>query len=59
MRPHHSAFKVSVIIPARNSESVLGICLEALHVSSHPIHEIIVVNDGSSDDTPLLQNSGA
>lgn len=43
--------KVSVIIPARNSENVLGECLNSLMKSTYPIHEIIVVDDASTDET--------
>jgi glycosyltransferase involved in cell wall biosynthesis len=42
---------VSVIIPARDSENVLGKCLDAVKASVYPVHEIIVVNDGSLDKT--------
>ena len=46
-----STAAVSVIIPARDSEGVLRTCLDALKKSSYPIHETIVVNDGSTDGT--------
>jgi glycosyltransferase involved in cell wall biosynthesis len=51
--------KVSVIIPARDSGTVLGECLAALKMSSFPIHEIIVVNDSSGDDTLLVAKQHA
>ena len=43
---------VSVIIPVRNDPTNLASCLEALQTSDYPASEIIVVDDGSTDDTP-------
>jgi len=42
---------VSVIIPAYNAGEALTLCLEALGSSTSVPFEIIVVDDGSSDDT--------
>ncbi len=42
---------VSVIIPAYNAEATLGRCLDALSAQSRRPREIIVVDDGSTDDT--------
>lgn len=41
----------SVIIPARNAASFLPSCLKALLDAGQPPGQILVVNDGSSDDT--------
>ncbi|MCB0078304.1 MAG: glycosyltransferase [Anaerolineales bacterium] len=43
--------KISVVIPAWNGGEVLPQCLEALQQQSHPPAEIIVVDDGSSDES--------
>jgi cellulose synthase/poly-beta-1,6-N-acetylglucosamine synthase-like glycosyltransferase len=43
--------RVSVIVPAYNSASTIGRCLEALGSQSRPADEVIVVDDGSTDDT--------
>jgi len=51
MNLHPPSNTVTVVIPARDSESVLNECLGALKASSYPVHEIIVVNDGSLDKT--------
>lgn len=47
----HSDLKVSVIVPAYNAApSILG-TLYSLEYQSHPLHEVIVVDDGSKDGT--------
>lgn len=43
--------KVSIIIPTYNHAKVIGLALEAVLAQTHPITEIIVVNDGSTDNT--------
>lgn len=42
---------VSVIIPAYNEAAVIGKTIESILSSDYPAFEIIVVDDGSSDDT--------
>jgi 4,4'-diaponeurosporenoate glycosyltransferase len=55
-----STTRVSVIIPARNEEGVLNKLLETLTQQTIRPHEIIVVNDGSTDHTgPLARQAGA
>lgn len=43
--------KLSVIVPAYNSQSTLDLCLSAIKKSTHKNYELIVVNDGSTDQT--------
>jgi glycosyltransferase involved in cell wall biosynthesis len=43
---------VSVIVPTCNRREVLAKCLAALASQTHPSYEVIVVDDGSTDDTP-------
>ena len=51
--------RLSVIIPARNESAVLARTLESLNNSDHPIHEIILVDGKSSDDTvSIAQDHG-
>jgi glycosyltransferase involved in cell wall biosynthesis len=42
---------ISVVIPSRNDAEFLRVCLDALAVQSRPADEIIVVDNGSVDDT--------
>lgn len=43
--------KISVLIPAYNEELVILQCLESLKMVSYKNKEIIVINDGSTDNT--------
>lgn len=43
--------KVSIVIPARNEEKNIGLLLSDLMAQTAKIHEIICVDDGSSDGT--------
>jgi glycosyltransferase involved in cell wall biosynthesis len=45
------SLKISVIVPAHNAERVLPRCLDSLANSSLPPHEVIVIDDRSSDGT--------
>jgi hypothetical protein len=56
--PHPSPDpEVSVIVPARNEEVSLGACLESLITQTGVRHEIIVVDDGSTDRTRPIAES--
>lgn len=46
--------RVSVIIPARNEERNIERCLSSVLAQDYPEFEVIVVDDESSDRTPLL-----
>ena len=46
--------KVTIIIPTFNRENYLRQCLESLLHQTLPPHQIVVVNDGSTDDTKGL-----
>lgn len=50
--------RVSVIIPAYNAVSTLGVCLEALTRLTAPPYEILVVCDGSTDATAEIARRG-
>ena len=42
---------ISVVIPAYNRESTLGVSLDSLLAQTHPDWEAVVVDDGSADGT--------
>lgn len=50
---------LSVVIPARNEEKLIGACLDALGDQSDPVDEIIVVDNDSSDSTAACARSYA
>lgn len=50
---------VTVCIPARNEIHALAECLERVLASDYPKLEVIVLDDNSSDDTPLIIRSFA
>lgn len=45
---------VSIVIPAYNAEATLGRCVEACLNQTHRETEVIVVDDGSGDDTARI-----
>ena len=49
--------RVSVIIPAYNAENTLGECLDSLLAQDYDNYEIIVVDDGSEDNTQGVAES--
>ncbi|OYW79757.1 MAG: hypothetical protein B7Z27_04975 [Sphingobacteriia bacterium 32-37-4] len=44
----------SIIIPARNELDNIEKCIQSILAQSYPLYEIIVVDDHSTDDTPLI-----
>lgn len=51
---------VSVVIAARNAEATIGACLQSLALQTYTSHDVIVVNDGSTDGTATVaQTLGA
>lgn len=52
-RPSRSP-RVSVVVAAYNAGATLAECLDALLLLNHPDYEVIVVDDGSIDDTPRI-----
>ena len=50
---------ISVIIPAYNIEKYIARCLESVCRQTYPNLEIIVVDDGSSDNTGRIADDFA
>ena len=51
---------ISVVIPVHNGEASLATCLDAVGLSTHTNFEVVVVDDGSSDQSAALAKaSGA
>jgi glycosyltransferase involved in cell wall biosynthesis len=51
---------IAVVIPARNAGATIGRTLEALSGQSHAPDEVVVVDDGSTDDTvAIAERAGA
>ncbi len=46
--------RLSIIIPVYNAEDYLDRCLESIFEQSFPSYEVILVDDGSSDSSPLI-----
>ncbi len=44
----------SIVVPAFNAAATLSQTLQSLQAQTHPDYEIIVVDDGSQDTTPLI-----
>jgi 4,4'-diaponeurosporenoate glycosyltransferase len=42
---------LSVVVPARDEEATLGRLLSSLATQTRPAHEVIVIDDGSTDET--------
>lgn len=48
---------VSVIVPAYQEEKRIGRCLQSILASTYQRLQVIVVNDGSTDDTAKIVSS--
>lgn len=44
--------KVSIVVPAHNTEKYVGECIESALAQTWPNTEVVVVDDGSTDGTP-------
>ena len=51
------SFSVSVVIPAFNAQATIGQTIRALSGQTYPINEIIIVDDGSTDETSAVIRS--
>jgi chlorobactene glucosyltransferase len=46
--------RVSVLIPARDEEATIERCVRAILEGSHPVDEVLVYDDQSTDKTPAI-----
>jgi chlorobactene glucosyltransferase len=53
-RPADAWPRISVLIPVRNEARQIGPCVESLLAQDYPNMEILVLDDGSDDDTALI-----
>lgn len=56
---HSIAPKISIVIPVHNCKATIAKCLGSISRLDHPSFEIIVVDDGSTDDTAEICESFA
>ena len=45
---------ISIIVPAYNCESTLERCLDSILVQEYKDFEVLLVDDGSRDETPTI-----
>jgi glycosyltransferase involved in cell wall biosynthesis len=49
--------KISVVMPCYNGEKYIRESIDSVLAQTHPVHELIVVNDGSTDATLAILES--
>lgn len=49
--------KISVIVPAYNAEKTLGRCIDSIIAQTYSDFEVIIINDGSKDNTASIAES--
>lgn len=60
MNARLDALKVSVIIPVYNGAKFIAKAIDSVLAQHYPVHELIVINDGSKDETPrILEGYGS
>jgi len=61
VKSQKSKTKITVIIPARNEEGNMAVCLDSVCDQSYPteLFEVLVVDDHSTDETAAIVNSYA
>ena len=53
-RNKESSPKISIIIPVYNIASYINRCIESILLEKEQVHEIILVDDGSTDQSPVI-----
>ncbi len=57
LQPLREKYRISVVIPNYNYQQYVGEALDSVLAQSFPAHEIIVVDDGSTDDSVRVVSS--
>ncbi|MFJ4667612.1 glycosyltransferase family 2 protein [Kitasatospora purpeofusca] len=52
-------FSVTVVVPAHNAARTLSACLDSVYAQTHRPHQVIVVDDGSTDATARIAQAYA
>ena len=47
-------FKISIIVPVYNAEKYLLKCIDSIRAQTHENLQIILVDDGSTDQSPKI-----
>ncbi len=45
---------ISVIVPVRNGGDTIERCIRSIEKQTHPVYEVIVIDDASTDETPTI-----
>ncbi|WP_422724135.1 glycosyltransferase family A protein [Kitasatospora purpeofusca] len=53
------AFSVTVVVPAHNAARTLSARLDSVYAQTHRPHQVIVVDDGSTDATARIAQAHA
>lgn len=55
-RPQLSETLVSIVMPTYNRADQIGDAIQSVMAQTHPTWELLVVDDGSDDDTPIVMS---
>lgn len=50
---------ISVVVPIHNNQETVAACLDSILAQSLPVHQLVIVDDGSSDDSAEIVSAYA